>query len=505
MKQFLIVIFSLLALSVSAADVTYDFTSSVPTAWTSNPEPFGFETTSRGTQYASSATLTLTGARNVSKVVVVCSSNVAAKNTISVSVAGTSWGSETLSKETNVSKSFSGAAASGNIVVSIDRSEKSVWIKSIIVTGEVDDQGGGEGGQGGGDSKELDPNYKYSEPTTITSTGGSSSNVPYSFIKNNIKVECSTGALNDTYFGCNADNTITFTATKPIKGISINGYVKQNFTATATAGTLACVDASDDAVENDPVVVLLDVDANSVTLNCKKQLRCYSIDFYFASNPDVDIDEGGEGEDGNYTYDWEPTAKTTLSATFTDAEYTDWTDYLGYPYTDIYLFNGSREQPDYEVELAVFASAVSGTVLTPGTYEVTNDYADGTVQASPGGNDFYDYPSYVTTDYEWYEGESQEDSGWYYNTTYYIVSGTLTVAEDPAGVKLTFSGKSYFGSTISLSFTGKAVNLDDEEEEGVTSVSAGPVAGTDGKHLGRTGITIRKDGKTYSIRGLRKL
>lgn len=511
MKHVLSFLIFLLALTANAAEVTYDFTSAVPKAWTSNPAPFGFEATNRGTQYTSNATLTLTGAKDVSKVVIVCSSNIANQNSISVSVGGTKWGTETLAKEANVKKTFSGNATSGNIVVSIERTDKSVYIKSITVTGDVEDsEGGDQGGQGGGNgSTELDPNYTYGEPTTVTYAGETTSNTPYSFIKNNIKVECSTGAQSDTYFGCNAGNSLTFTATKPIKGISINGYVKKDFTASTTAGILACVDASLDAVENDPVVVLLNVDATSVTINCEKQLRCYSVDVYFTSNPDVDIDEGDEGEGGDedeYTYDWEPKTKTNINVEFTDAEYTDWSEYLGYPYTDIYLFNGSKEQPDYEVELAIFAPSASGTAIAPGTYQVTDDFADGTVQASPGGNDFYDFPSYITTDYEWYQGESDEDSGWFYNTTYYITSGTLTVANDPAGVKITFSGSSYNGSTINLSFTGKPVNLDDEEDiEGVGTIMAQSASATNGKYMGRTGISIRKDGKTYNIRGLRKI
>ena len=87
-KVLSLVAFFALSLSAYASEVTYDFTSSIPAGWTASAKPNGFETTgtSRGTQFTTSATLTLAGVKNVTKVVVTCSSNIDSGNSLGVSV-----------------------------------------------------------------------------------------------------------------------------------------------------------------------------------------------------------------------------------------------------------------------------------------------------------------------------------------------------------------------------------------------------------------------------------
>lgn len=496
-------IFSLLfvALVAFADQVTYDFSTSIPSPWSASVAPNGFETTNltRGAQFTKSAELTLKGASNVTKIVVVCSCNIASGNSMAVSVGGKSFGSEELTKENDMVKTFSGAAASGDIVISLTRSDKSIYIKSITVEGSVDggNTGGGEGGEGGNTGggtttgpteKDLNTRYIYSEPTTIKATdvtAAAGNNMPYAFIVNNILVQTSTGAITSTYFGCNAGNTITFTATKPIKGLTINGMVKKGFEADCDHGEILYVSDDEEDIELDPVLAILDIDSKSVTINCLKQMRCYSVDFFFDENPEIETGGGGD-----YNFGWEPDEATNLTIAFDELEFEDYTEYLGFPCTDM-IFSCD----DFEMEVEAFMSAVEGTVLPVGTYEFNDTYEDGTLQASPGGDDEYDYPAYISTDFEYYE----EYDTWLYNTAYYIVSGTMKVEKDPAGVKITIDAKTAKGSTVKASFVGKA--------EGEVLDAINDVAVTDkaknGKFMEDGRITIRKDGKTYTTAGLK--
>ncbi len=484
-KQLLSLLFLVIVGNAFADEVTFDFSQGVPSSWTTSQTPAGVETAdpARGTQFTANATLTLTGVSNVTKVVVTCSSNVAGKNTLALSVGGSTWGTETLSKESNVEKTFTGSAASGNLIINITRSEKSVWIKKVVVTGTV--EGGSTGGGGDeDDSDELNPDYTYGEPTQLTVSGATCSNVAYSFVQNNIRVSATAGAKTETYFGCNAGGAITFTATKAIKAIVINGYVKKDFYAEVDNGDITFVDASEDYVEANPVVLIKDIDSKSVTIACEKQLRCYGVDVYFEANPDIEIDNaytGGGGEEGEYSYEWEPTTKTTLNINFDSVEYEDYTTDLGYAYTAIFFAND-----DFEMEVGAYAESVDGTILAPGTYQITDTYAAGTVQASPGGDEYYDYPTYISTGFE----QDADTGDWYYTTSYYVVSGTLTVDNS----KMVLQGKTYNGSIVTATFAF--------DPAGIEEVSGSNVSGFKTRKFLQNGrVVIIKSGKTFNAIG----
>lgn len=503
-KVLSLVAFFALSLSAYASEVTYDFTSSIPAGWTASAKPNGFETTgtSRGTQFTTRATLTLAGVKNVTKVVVTCSSNIDSGNSLGVSVGGTLWGNEDLKKEVDVEKIFTGASASGDLVLSITRTSKSVYIKKVVVYGDI--EGGNDDDDkkedDGGNDSQLDPNYTYSEPTVVVCSGALGSNSSYQFVSNNILVSASTGAQTETYFSCNAGNTISFTATKNIKAVVVNGYVKQSFSATASSGVISYVDAVNDAVEADPVLIVKDVDSKTLTITCNKQLRCYNVNFYFEENPDVkidgdsdndDVDDGeGDDEEGDFTYEYESSLVTKLDITFDELNYVDYTEYMGYNLTDLYFVSD-----DYEMEMYVFAPSVSGTCVEPGTYEINSTYQEGTVQASPGGDDYYDYPTYLATDFE-YDSESD---AWYYNSSYYLVSGTLKVEKDPAGVKMTIDAKTYYGSTVHATFVGKAKT---EDEDAIYDVSLKSENTSVSKFMQNGKLLIKKDGKIFNAQGI---
>ncbi len=482
MKKFFTLLFALVAMSAFADNLEYSFQTSVPSPWVASAEPNGYETSgsSRGAQWTTNATLTLSGAKSVTSVTVIYSCNIASGNSFEVSVGGSSWGTVDLVKETLSEKTFTGDATDGDIVISLTRTSKSIYISKVIVEGVVENEGGG------GDvvDVELEEDYAYGEPTTSTVSGDLCSNTAYSFIQNNVKVSATAGAQTETYFGCNAGCDITFTTTKLIKGVVINGYVKKDFAAEADNGTISYVDASEAEVEADPVVVLTDVDAKSVTISCVKQMRCYSVEFYFEANPEVTIDDATGGEDdeeGDYNYDWEPTEATTLDLTFDYLEYNDYTSELGYSCTEVYF-----SSDDYMLDLIVYVTGITETGIAPGTYEITNTYEDGTIQASPGGDDYYDYPSFLCTDF---------DAEGYYSTAYYLVSGTLTVSEDASGVKMVLDAKTYNGSTVKATYVGEVVN----DIKGVKTSSDNAVRKIvkDGK------ILIQKGDVLYNLQGMK--
>lgn len=491
----IITLFSFLLVSLVslAADVVYDFSSKIPSPWTSSQAPLGYEADNRGSQFTSDANITLKGVKNVTKVVVTCSSNIDNQNTLALSVAGKEWGKEMLKKETNVEKTFTGNATSGDIVIAITRASKSVYIKKIVVTGEV--EGGNNNGGSNEETGKLDPNYKYSEPTSVTPNGATGSNAAYSFIKNNILVSCPMGGQHagsetvTAYFGCNAGQTITFTAAKPIKGLVINGMVKKGFEGDCDKGELLQVDASEEDVEAEPVVAILDIDAPSVTITCNKQMRCYSVDFYFEENPEI------EGEEEEYTFEWEPDVKSELNITFDKMEYTDYSEYIGTPYVDMYF---ASEKYDMEIEALV--NSVAGTVLPVGTYEISDIGEDGTLLASPGGTETADYPAYIATDWVY----DEEENAWFYNKAYYLIQGTLKVEADPAGVKMTLNATTAKGSTVKAVFVGKAQTseLSDPEnpEDAIANVKDSNKSHE--KVLSGNRIVIRKDGKTYGTIGV---
>lgn len=505
----LFTLLSMLFVSIMAlgADVVYDFTSKdLPNGWTGNAAS-GYESgeTGRGAQWLADATLTLKGVKNVSKVVITCSSNVENKNSIAVSVGGTTWGTETMKKETNVEKVFTGTTTDGDLTIQITRVDKSVYIKKIVISGDAStggEGGGNTGGEGGSGSAtnpgNLNNLYIYSEPTIVTTTVTSDIfNQSYAFIQNNIKVECTNGtqrpasAEQTAYFGVSAGQSITFTATKPIKGIVINGYIKKGFDFEVTGASEDCrmlsVDAEDEDVENDPVIALLDVDSKSVTLNCLKQLRCYSVEFYFKENPEIETEEEDELD-----FTFEPEEVTTLNYTsFDDSYYTDYMDYIGLPYIEV----GLIQTNEYDIYLGFNVEKDNETIIPVGTYEINDTYDLGTVVASSGGTDEYDTPSYVATNYKYYE----EYGEYFYNAAYYLVSGTVKVEKVAQGIKITIDAKTYNGSTVKATYVG-SLNDDEENEDAIDMVQSANNK-KDGKFIQNGKLVIRKDGKVFNAFG----
>lgn len=141
-------------------------------------------------------------------------------------------------------------------------------------------------------AEDLVADYIYPEPTSVAPQDTTVLKKEYAFITNNILVYCNQGSIvkaTDTtfaYFNCNAEYQLTFTATQPIKGIEIDGFVRKAFNASCDHGTIQYLTDVDYDMEGWPAMVLMDVNSENVTLNCPKQLRCYGVRVYFQSNPD---------------------------------------------------------------------------------------------------------------------------------------------------------------------------------------------------------------------------
>lgn len=139
---------------------------------------------------------------------------------------------------------------------------------------------------------DLLADYTYEEPTSVAPKDTTILKKEYAFIDNNILVYCSQGSIvkatdtTDAYFNCNAGYALTFTATQPIKGIEIDGFVRKAFNATCDHGTIQYLTNVDYDMEGWPAMVLLDVNSKNVTLSCPKQLRCYGVRVYFQENPE---------------------------------------------------------------------------------------------------------------------------------------------------------------------------------------------------------------------------
>jgi len=138
---------------------------------------------------------------------------------------------------------------------------------------------------------DLEDGYAYKEPTVIHVPDTQFYKKEYAFIDGNILVHCTLGSTlrenkkegeeYPAYFNCNENEKISFTATKAIQKIEIDGFLRKAFSATCDKGTMVDKANEDFDVELDNVLIIKDVNAPSVTISCAKQLRCFEVRVYF--------------------------------------------------------------------------------------------------------------------------------------------------------------------------------------------------------------------------------
>lgn len=496
MKKSILLLLALVAsICFAKAEASFDFTTSIPKGWTTTVAPYGYS--ERGAQFTSSSELTLADVQDVQEVTVACYTNSEKDNdnSITVYVGEVSFGTKQLARATDLTLTFNSAeAVSGDLKIVITKvNKKSVYIKTVTIDGTYDDSGIEEEDPLEG----LDTEYVYDEPTIITNTEATGSNQAYTFIQNNIKVNCSKGARYETYFSVNAGASLTFVATQPIKAIVVNGYVKKEFEAEASSGEIQYVDASEDEVTAEQVLAVTEVNNNILTLTCEKQMQCKSVSIYFTSTPEIHIDEG---DDYDYSFEWEPEEQVTMNVTFDSIAYIDETEFLEYPCTDIKLFDRKN---NYMLNLIAFVStledAAETTILPVGTYPINYTYLDSedyenTVQASVGGYEDYDFPSYFLTDVKY------DENGYPYEyVPYYLVSGTLEVLAVEGGAQFEVHATTYNGSTIN----GTYIFAEGEPniEDAIDYVAIGSKAT---KVLRDGQLLIERNGECNSVDGLRR-
>ena len=132
-------------------------------------------------------------------------------------------------------------------------------------------------------------------------------------------------------------------------------------------------------------------------------------------------------EDDNYS--WEPTTVSTKNFTYTTCQAGNYGDYYGNGTNAIaILLQGSEALAQIELYTAAGATSINGT------YTLAKTQAAGTAMSSPGGDAQYDYPCFIGTDIS--------DQG--YATSYYMITGTVTVTDN----SVSYNATSYFGSTL---------------------------------------------------------
>ena len=139
------------------------------------------------------------------------------------------------------------------------------------------------------------------EPVIITAPDTTIDKTAYTLADQGITIAVSYGSaypadhaynnIDVTYFSVLANGSMTISAGENIRGIAVNGWAKQNFSASCDYGNIDYI--SDDAADavGEPVLTISDINHTSVTISCDKQLRCFSIEVYFSENPDAPQEE----------------------------------------------------------------------------------------------------------------------------------------------------------------------------------------------------------------------
>ena len=142
-------------------------------------------------------------------------------------------------------------------------------------------------------AEDLVVDYIYAEPTLVQVPDTQLFKKEYAFISNNILVHCTKGSIvfasedEAAYFGCNAGEQLTITATQLMARIEINGNVRKLFSASSDKGEIWYLSDPDGETAADPVVKISKINAKEVTINCDKNLSCYGMRVYFEGASDA--------------------------------------------------------------------------------------------------------------------------------------------------------------------------------------------------------------------------
>ncbi len=140
------------------------------------------------------------------------------------------------------------------------------------------------------------------------------------------------------------------------------------------------------------------------------------------------------------------------------------------------------------MELLFYINAVDEKNYIPvGEYPINKSTNLNTVYASPGGYDEGEYPSYYIP--------LADSYGTYYEA-FYLTSGKVIVTADEKGIKVVVDAKSYYGSTINVTYTqtrtGSTSAIDNIKKSDICDIRKVFKNGT---------IYIFRNGEKYTIDG----
>lgn len=147
----------------------------------------------------------------------------------------------------------------------------------------------------------------------------------------------------------------------------------------------------------------------------------------------------GEGGVDDSYYSREPQTPATFTASFTTSEIIDCGDYFKTGAKNVSFSALQRRKTIY----AEFFIDLKSNEFTPGVYNINKSGTPQTMLASNGyeeGTLIWKAASYC--------GDTDEQDK--FTSIYFMVSGTATVTSD----KIEISARSYFGSTISITYQG---------------------------------------------------
>ena len=205
--------------------------------------------------------------------------------------------------------------------------------------------------------------------------------------------------------------SVTNDAPVSVTGVSLNKKTLQMVvgnTATLTASVLPA-NANNKSVTWTSSNTATATISSTGTISAKAEgvttITCKTVDGNFTAECYVVV----SAANSEYTFSYEPTNATVISYTATELSYDE------VPENNC-VFAALADNA-HTLNLMYVGSLVNG-VIPQGNYKITSTLQNGTFCYSVGGDDQYDYGSYMATDF---------DSEGYYTSAYYIIAGDITI------------------------------------------------------------------------------
>lgn len=264
--------------------------------------------------------------------------------------------------------------------------------------------------------------------------------------------------------------SVTNDAPVSVTGVSLNKKTLQMVignTATVTASVLPA-NAGNKSVTWTSSNTATATVSSTGTISAKAEgvttITCKTVDGNFTAECYVVV----SAANSEYTFSYEPTNATVINYTATELSYTE------IPENNC-VFAALADNA-HVLNLMYVGSLVNGKI-PQGNYKITSTLQNGTFCYSVGGDDQYDYGSYMATDF---------DSEGYYTSAYYIIAGDITVG----------SKNNYTVKVVSANGTDINVTYNDTQD-----IEIVPSKTKASKILRNGQIFILRGDKTYTLQG----